>query len=165
MGISMRLYSAPDPDLWAFAGAPRTLQMWLRYPHSQPEVSLDDTWEHLDAILAGEPSVPSQSPLTPKGADWTYPAAADRGAHALSSTTTQQLLHTIEQVGRPQVEAYVRQRWEAAAIQNGASPEVVPALLSAEAEDLLRHLARLREACTLAVGKGYGLVMALWEVA
>jgi hypothetical protein len=31
------------------------------------------------------------------------------------------------------------------------------------AERLLTHLTRLREACELAVSKGYGILMALWE--
>ena len=30
-------------------------------------------------------------------------------------------------------------------------------------ERLLTHLTRLREACELAVSKGYGILMALWE--
>jgi hypothetical protein len=30
-------------------------------------------------------------------------------------------------------------------------------------ERLLTHLTRLREACELAVSKGYGILMALWD--
>ncbi len=163
MSISMRLYPAPDPDLYAFAGAPKTLQMWLRYPHSIPEVSLGDAWEDLDAILAAFPGAPSPSPLTPNGADLKYPEGADRGAHAISSTTTQRLLRSIEQVERPQVEAYVRQRLATTATPTTPSPELSAWLVLAETEALLADLARLREICTLALGKGYGLVMALWE--
>jgi hypothetical protein len=163
MGISMLLYLAHDSDLRAFTGAPRTLQVWLRYPHSIPPVSLHEYWQDLDAILAGEPSERSKSRLRPQEADWTYPFVADRGAHALSSISTEQLLHSIELVARPQVEAYVRQRWVAKAVKTGEVPELAPAQVSLGTEELLVHLARLRESCALAVSKGYGLLMALWE--
>lgn len=163
MGISMWLYSAPDSDLRAFAGAPRTLQIWLRYPRSLPDVSLHEHWQDLDAILGSEPSVHSKSPLRPQGADWTYPFVADRGAHALSSTTTEDLLHSIDQVDRPKVEDYVRRQWAAQALEVGHSPELTPMQLSSRTDELLVHLARLRESCALALSKRYGLLMALWE--
>jgi len=163
MGICMRLYLAPDSDLRAFSGAPRTLRVWLRYPRSQPDISLREYWEDLDAILTSDPSVHPKPSLRPQGADWTYPFVADRGAHALSSTSTEHLLHSIDQVARPQVEAYVRQRWEARARQTGQPPELPPTRLSAETEELLVYLARLRESCALAVGKRYGVLMALWQ--
>lgn len=162
MGISMRLYMAPDSDLHAFTGAPRTLQLWLRYPHAQPEVSLDDRWQDLDAILGGVPSTHSKSPLSPNGANWKYPDAADRGAHALSSTVTKNLLHAVEQITRSEVETYVRRR-ASRATEEGLSPDATPAQLSAEVDELLMYLSRLRESCTLATGKGYGILMALWE--
>jgi hypothetical protein len=163
MVMSMRLYLAPDSDLHAFTGAPRTLQLWLRYPHAQPEASLDDRWQDLDAILGGEPSTHSKSPLTPNGANWKYPAAADRGAYAISSTVTKHLLHAVEQITRSHVEAYVRRRWASRAIDDGLPPDPPPAQLAAEVEELLTYLSRLRESCTLAAAKGYGLLMALWE--
>ena len=162
MAISMRLYLAPDSDLRAFGGAPRTLRVWLRYPRAIPDVSLDGHWQDLDAILAAEPSVDSKAPLRPQGADWTYPFVADHGAHALSSTSIEHLLHSIAQVGRPQVEAYVQRRWESRARQAGQSADLAAVQLSAETEELLLYLARLREVCALAVGKGYGMLMVLW---
>lgn len=163
MGICMRLYSAPDSDLYAFAGAPRTLQVWLRYPRPVPEVSLHGHWLDLDAILGSEPSAVSNSPLTPNSADWKYPTAADRGAYALTSTSTEVLLHLIERIGRPQVETYVRQRWVAEALQTGQPADPTPAQLASRTEELLQPLALLRDSCRLAQSKGYGLLMALWE--
>jgi hypothetical protein len=163
MGIGMRLYMAPDSDLYAFAGAPRTLQMWLRYPRSVPDVELHEHWKDLDAIVGAEPSAPSRSPLTPEGANLAYPTAADHGAHALSSTSTKHLLHAVEAVARPKVEAYVRQRWAAHVPQTGSLPDLAPEQVEIETDELLEYLGRLRQACTLAAGKGYGLLMALWE--
>jgi len=163
MGIRMHLYLAPDPDLHAFTGAPRTLQMWLRYPHPQPEVSLGERWQDLDAILGGQASAHSKSPLTPSSANWKYPEAADHGAHALSSTVTKRLLHSVEQITRSDVEAYVRRHWATRAIENGLPPDPSPAQVSSETAELMMYLDRLRESCTLAAGKGYGLLMALWD--
>jgi hypothetical protein len=137
--------------------------LWLRYPHAQPEVSLDDRWRELDAILGGEPSTPSKSPLTPNGANWKYPNAADRGAYALSSTVTKRLLHSVDQITRSGVEAYVRRSWTSRAIEHGLPMNPSPAQLSAEVEELWMYLNRLRESCTLAATKGYGILMALWE--
>jgi hypothetical protein len=163
MGISMRVYLAPDSDLYAFAHAPRTLQLWLRSPRSLPDVSLQEYWKDLDAILASEPSMHPRSPLTATGADLRYPSAADRGAHALSSTSTAHLLRSLEQVARPQVEAYVRQAWAAQALEAGLSSDLSPVQLSEATDELVLYLSRLRESCTLAVAKGYGLLMALWD--
>lgn len=163
MRIGMRLYLAPDSDLRAFAGAPRTLRKWLRFPRSVPEVSLDEHWQDLDAILAAATTGPSRSPFTPQGADWTYPFVADHGAYALSSTSTEDLLHSTEQVGRPEVEAYVLRKWAARAHSTECSPDLTPAELASRTEELLVYVARLREACALAVSKRYGVLMARWE--
>jgi hypothetical protein len=35
--------------------------------------------------------------------------------------------------------------------------------LSEATDELVLYLSRLRESCTLAVAKGYGLLMALWD--
>ena len=162
MGISMRLYLAPDSDLYAFGGAPRTMQAWIRYPRSTPDVSLQEYWQDLEAILFDE-AAGRPSPFRPQGADFTYPFIADHGAYALSSTSTLTLLQRIDQVARPQVEAYVQRRWAGLTVQAGHSPELTPVQLSAQTEELLLYLSRLREACTLAARTGYGLLMALWE--
>jgi hypothetical protein len=151
----MWVYPAPDPDLAAFAGAPRTLRMWLHYPHAMQTISLGAHWQDLDTILTHEPSWRSKSALRPQNADWTYPFAADHGAHALSSTSTGQLLHSIDQIERPTVEAYV-------ALRSGLS-EVTLEQVSTRTDELLLNLARLRESCILAGTKGYGLLLALWE--
>lgn len=163
MHIGMRLYLAPDSDLRAFAGAPRTLRIWLRYPRSVPDISLDAHWQDLDSILAGASNEPSRPLLRPQGADWTYPFVADHGAHSLSSTSTQHLLHSAEQIGRTEVEAYVRRQWAAQAQATGRSPDPAPEELASRTEQLLVYLAHLREACSLAVSRGYGILMALWE--
>ena len=155
MSAVMRVYVAPDSDLAAFAGAPRTLRMWLHFPHALPPVSLGGHWQALDTILANEPSWRSASALRPQNADWTYPFAADRGAYALSSTSTGYLLHTIDQIERPTIEAYV-------ALKLGLSEHTVKQL-STRTDELLLYLARLRASCALAVGKGYGILLALWE--
>ena len=164
MGIGMRLYLAHDSDLRAFTGAPRTLQMWLRYPHSLPETSLKDSWQDLDSILLNESFADSRSLLRPQGADWTYPFVADRGAHAISATSTVQLLSAIDAVDRARVEAYVRRRAAAQTKDNGPpAPALTPEELSRATDDLLHYLSRLRESCALAVSKGYGVLMALWD--
>ena len=98
-------------------------------------------------------------PLVP-GADRTYPAAADHGAHGLSLASTRQVLEAIEQVSRPQIEAYVR---ESRAAQLGQAFEITQEEVSEVTDGLLRYLTRLRESCTHAVGKYYGVLLALWE--
>ncbi|HXI21430.1 MAG TPA: hypothetical protein VNH46_10105 [Gemmatimonadales bacterium] len=155
-GVSMRLYLAPDSDLRAFAVAPRTLQLWLRSPRPWPIISLQQSWADLGAILAAV-APEAASPLSPQGADYTYPFVADRGAYALSSPSTEDLLRRLERVTASVVEAYVR----------GDAPAPEPASpagrqLAARTEELLASLARLREHCALAVEKRYGLLMALW---
>jgi hypothetical protein len=137
--------------------------MWLRYPHSIPDVPLHEHWRNLDAIVGAEPTAPSRSPLTPEGANLTYPFAADHGAHALSSTATKHLLHAVEAVTRQKIEAYVRQRWEAHVPQTGSLPDLAPEQLDIEADELLEYLGRLRQSCALGAARGYGLLMALWE--
>jgi hypothetical protein len=165
MSICMRLYVVPDSDIRAFTGAPRTLQKWLRQRRPDTDMWLQDRWRDLDAILAGKSSVPGQySPLTPQGADFTYPAAADHGAHALSSSSTEALLHAIAEITPPQVEAYLRGRSAAHASQTGGPPTSPSVELASGTDDLLLHLACLQEACALAVAKRYGLLMALWEL-
>jgi len=165
MGICMRLYVVPDSDIRAFTGAPKTLQKWLRQRRPGSDMWLQDRWRDLDAILADRSSVPGQySPLTPQGADFTYPSVADHGAHALSSTSTEALLHALAEITRPQVEAYLRGRSAAQASQTGGPPASPSVELSSGTEDLLVHLACLQEACALAVGRRYGLLMALWEL-
>ena len=154
MGIRMQVFLAPDSDLRAFAIAPRTLQMWLRYPHARPPVSLTERWRDLDQILATDPELRDRPPLRPQGGDYTYPFVADRGAHALSSPSTEVLLRALQRIGRPEVEAYVRSANAGGAVSAEAPEEEVATLL-----DLL---GRLREMCTYAFGKGYGLLMALW---
>jgi hypothetical protein len=159
MSASMRLYVVPEGDLRAFEVAPRTLQIWLRHPHSQPELSLDESWQDLDAILAAEPVAESRSFLTPTGADRTYPTAADHGAHGLSLASTRQLLEAIDQVSRPQVEAYVRQ---SRAEQLAQALEITQEEVSEVTDGLLLQLTRLRTSCSHAISKYYGLLMALW---
>src|SRR5262245_63562602 len=99
MSISMRLYLAPDSDLYAFTGAPKTLQKWLRSRRSKSDMWLHGYWRDIDAILTGEAALYTRhSPLTPQGGDFLYPGAADHGAHGLSSTTTERMLRALEQV-------------------------------------------------------------------
>jgi hypothetical protein len=160
MAMIMRVYLSPDSDLRAFAGAPRTLQMWLRYPHSPPAMALGEGWRDLDAILRDDASGQQASPLAPAGADYTYPFAADHGAHGLSSPSAERLLQAIDAVTRERVEGYVQRR------QGGRrrpSRPPTPAEVAARTDELLAGMAQLRERCALAVTKRYGLVMALWE--
>jgi hypothetical protein len=153
MSISMRLYLAPDSDLRAFGGAPKTLQKWLRQPRVPADMWLQERWRDIDAILAtGTLEQGRYSPLTAEGSDFTYPSAADHGAYALSSTSTERLYHALGEVSRDQVEAYLLDR------------SVTRTELPSETEELLAHLGCLDEACRLAVGKRYGLLMALWEL-
>ncbi len=161
MTTCMRLYLAHQSDFYAFSKAPRTLGIWLHSPHPSREVSLQDAWQDLDALLAGAAAAPS--PLRPEAADWTYPAAADQGGHAISAATTERLLHSIQKLDRDQVAAYVERRWTAQTLPSANVGEPTPEELSAGTETLLGYLTRLREACELAVSKGYGIFMALWE--
>jgi hypothetical protein len=163
MGICMRLYLAPEADLRTFAVAPLTLKAWLQHPRSSRDISLHEYWRGLDAILTSIPSTRTRPWLTPEGADYVYPGAADHGAHSLSSGSTAELLRTIDQVTSAQVAAYVRQRWEAESAEADHATSLTPAQLSAAAEELELYFAPLRESCVRAVDKGYGLVMALWD--
>jgi hypothetical protein len=161
MAICMRLYLAHQSDFFAFSRAPRTLGIWLRSPHALPDVLLGEAWHDIDALLTGATAAPSQ--LRAEGGDWTYPAAADHGAHAISAATTQRLLESVQQIDRPKVAAYVRRRWVLQAFLKGEASELAPGQLAAMTDELLGHVTRLREACELAVRKGYGILMALWE--
>ena len=163
MGLRMRLYPAPDPDLGAFSIAPQTLKAWLRYARSRPEVSLRESWRELDAILGATDPAPSASPLTPRGATWNFPGASERGAFALSSKATAQLREALDRVTRTQVEAQVRRRWMVEAMNAGAASERDAAELTAAADELLQYLRLLRETCAFAETKGYGLLMELSE--
>jgi hypothetical protein len=164
MGISMRLYLAPDSDLRAFTGAPKTLQKWLRQRRSMADMWLQEHWRDIAALLAADPAAPpNYSPLTPEGADFAYPTVADHGAHGLSSTLTEQLLQSLGRITASQVEAHVRHRSLTHSSAAGSAPPS-PQELSAEAEALLAELACLEEACALAASKRYGLLMALWEL-
>ena len=163
MGISMLLYAAPDPDLRAFALAHSALKAWLRLPRTLPDLAVHEHWRDLDAVIARAPASPSPSPLTDAAADWRFPEVADHGAYALSSTSTQRLLMAIEQVRPPDIEAYVRERW----VRQGERPGQVPDLPSAEVGsrvgELELHLGKLKDYSALAVKRGFGLVLALWE--
>jgi hypothetical protein len=164
MGNSIRLALAPDSDLRAFTGAPRTLRAWLRYPRPIPDVSLRECWEDLDALLASVAGPGAGSPLRPQSADYTYPFAADHGAFALSSTRTQELLASLEGLTPDRVEAYVRERQEhRSAIAGGGSARSSEGEGIPDTEKLLHCLARLRECCALAVAKRYGLLMTRTE--
>lgn len=160
----MRLYLAPESDLRAFTGAPKTLGVWLRYPRALADAWLHRSWPDLNAILAAAPGTPTPSPLTPSGADWTYPTAADHGAFALSPNHTKQLLETIDGVGPAEVTAHVRARWARRNADQGRDLAPSEEQLDREVEELLSYLACLQDACTRAQVKGYGLVMALWAI-
>lgn len=159
----MRLYLAPDSDLRAFTGAPRTLQLWLRYPRSMADAWLDQSWRDLDAIIAATPGTPTRSPLTAAGADWIYPTAGDHGAHALTPEHTRQLLETIERIGPGEVELYVRERYDRRNGE-GTAAQQPDDFFDKEVADLMGYLSCLQEACVRAQVKGYGLVMALWSI-
>jgi hypothetical protein len=163
MGICMRLYLAPDPDLRAFAVAPAALKAWLRFPRGLPEVSLQEYWRDLDTLLAATPAADTESLLTANGADWIFPEAGDLGAYGLSSTSMQVLRKAVEQVQRSQVEAYVRMQWSRWSQETGGPPQPTAMQLSAATEEVLLYLGRLQGACALAAAKGYGTVMVLWE--
>ncbi|HSB53137.1 MAG TPA: hypothetical protein VLD58_02230, partial [Gemmatimonadales bacterium] len=71
MAVSMRLYLAPDSDLYAFTGAPRTLQKWLRSRRSIADMWLHGYWRHIDALLVSEAKAYAKhSPLSPLGGDF-----------------------------------------------------------------------------------------------
>ena len=159
----MRLYLAPEADLRTFAVAPNTLKVWLQFPRSSRDIALHEYWHGLDAILAAVPASQDRSWLTPGGADFVYAGAADHGAHSLSAESTASLLRVIDQVTTHRIAAYVRQQWEAEAAMSGRSADVDPELLLGAVEELELYFAPLREFCAKAEGKGYGLVMALWN--
>lgn len=159
----MLLYAAPDPDLRAFAVAHSALQAWLRLPRAVPDLSVHEYWRDLDVLIGRAPGAPSLTPLTAGSADWSIPEVADRGAYALSSISTQRLLAAIEQVTPADVESYVRERWARQAERTGQSPTLTPAQVGSRAGELELYLGKLKEYCGLAVRRGYGLVMALWE--
>lgn len=159
MAFIMRLYPAHDSDLRAFVGAPRTLRVWLRYPHVIPDTSLEEHWRDLDALLAAQPGGSSPGPLRPQSADFTYPFVTEGGAHALSFTSTRTLLSAVERIGRSDVERFVRE-------QDRPSEPNAPAAaedFTLRVDALLHNLTRLRLTLATAVGKGYGVLMALWE--
>jgi len=165
MSISMRLYLAPDSDLYAFTGAPKTLQKWLRSRRSKSDMWLHGYWRDIDAILTGEAALYARhSPLTPPGGDFLYPGAADHGAHGLSSTSTERMLRALEQVTPAQVESYLR-HWS---LLHAPMPSLTEGPIEVEqppqAEEVLTHLGCLVEACSLAFDKKYGLVLALWDL-
>jgi hypothetical protein len=163
MGISMRLYLSPDPDLRAFSVAPAALKAWLRFPRTLPEANLHEYWRDLDAILATTDVASGRSLLSASAADWVYPDVGDRGAFGISSTAMAQLLRAVEQVDRIAVEAYVVQRWTRQALATGQSTDLTPLQISSASGELLLYLGRLRDICTLGVRKGYGVMMAMWE--
>jgi hypothetical protein len=163
MGMSMLLYAAPDPDLRAFAVAHSALNAWLRLPRALPEITVHEYWRDLDVLIGRAPAAPSLSPLTAAGADWAIPQAADGGAHALLSTSTMRLLDAVGQVGREEIEAYVRERWARQAERTGQSPELTPAQIGSRAGELELYVGKLKAYCNVAVQRGYGLVIALWE--
>jgi hypothetical protein len=165
MGVSMRLYLAPDSDLYAFTGAPRTLQKWLRSRRSNTDMWLHGYWRHIDAILVSESlAFPKHSPLTPLGGDFVYPSAADHGAHGLSSTSSERLSRALELVTPAHVESYVR-HWS---LVHAPLPELTGGPIELEppptAEDVRVYLGCLQEVCGYAFDKKYGLVLALWEL-
>lgn len=157
----MRIHPTPDPDLRAFAVAPNTMVAWLRHVESLPTLSLDGVWRDLDAILGEAPSSPSPSPLAPGGADISFPEIGEVHAHGIFSGSTEELLKAVSEVDRRDVEGYLRQRWSAehAAIDEGDDADTPP--LGVITEDLLLALGRLKETLTVAVAKGFGLLMVL----
>lgn len=165
MGVSMRLYLAPDSDLYAFTGAPRTLQKWLRTRRSNTDMWLHGYWRHIDAILVSESlAFAKHSPLTPLGGDFVYPSAADHGAHGLSSTSSERLSRALELVTPAHVESYVR-HWS---LVHAPLPDLTGGPIELEppptANDVRVYLGCLQEVCGYAFDKKYGLVLALWEL-
>jgi hypothetical protein len=157
MPFFMRVFPAHDSDLRAFVGAPRTLRVWLRYPHPVPDLALEGHWRDLDAILATQPGASPAGPLRPQAADFTYPFVTEGGAHALSFNSTKGLLALVEGIGRADVERFVRDR------AMDRAPASADNDARERADELMNHLTRLRLTLALAVGKGYGVLMALWE--
>lgn len=161
----MRLYLAPDSDLFAFTGAPRTLQKWLRSRRSITDMWLHGYWRHIDALLVSEAQAfAKHSPLSPLGGDFVYPTAADHGAHGISSTTTDRLGRALERVTPQHVESYVR-HWP---LVHAPLPEITGGPVELEpppgADDILVYLGCLQEALGVAFDKKYGLVLALWDL-
>lgn len=157
MPFFMRVFPAHDSDLRAFVGAPRTLRVWLRYPHPVPDLALEGHWRDLDALLVTRPGASPAGPLRPQAADFTYPFVTEGGAHALSFGSTKELLALVEGISRSDVERFVRDQ----------EKDVAPASAAADAQgrvdELMSHLTRLRLTLAMAVSKGYGILMALWE--
>jgi len=147
MAAGMKVYLAPDSDLRAFGGAPKTLQLWLR-TRPQPPLELGPSWQMLSDIIGALPDAP-RAPLAAEGADYRYQGAADHGAHGLSSPATERLSAAVARV-------------DLAAVERGLAGSGADGN-SAEAARLLQLLAALREVCERAVTKRYGLVLALWE--
>jgi hypothetical protein len=165
MSVSMRLYLAPDSDLFAFTGAPRTLQKWLRSRRSITDMWLHGYWRHIDGLLVTEAQAfTKHSPLSPLGGDFVYPVAADHGAHGISSTTTERLSRALEKVTPEHVESYVR-HWS---LVHAPLPEITGDPVEIEpapaADDILVYLGCLQEALGVAFDKKYGLVLALWDL-
>ncbi len=165
MAVSMRLYLAPDSDLYAFTGAPRTLQKWLRSRRSLTDMWLHEYWRHLDGLLVSEArAYPKHSPLHPLGGDFVYAAAADHGAHGISSTSTERLARSLEKITPEHIGSYVR-HWlvdhAPLPVLSGGPVEVEPPPLP---DDVATYLGCLHEACGVAFDKKYGMVLALWEL-
>lgn len=157
----MRIYPTPDPDLRAFSLAPNTMIAWLRHAESLPMLSLEGTWHDLDAILGEAPSAPSPSPLSPGGADISFAEIAEVRAHGIFSGSTEELLKALGEVDRRDVEGYLRQRWGAEQTGADEADDGDTPPLGVITEDLLLALGRLRETLTVAVAKGFGLLMVL----
>jgi hypothetical protein len=155
----MRIHPTPDPDLRAFSLAPNTMIAWLRHAESLPMLSLDGTWRDLDAILGEAPSSPSPSPLSPGGADISFAEISEVRAHGIFSGSTEELLKALGEVDRRDVEGYLRQRWGADHSDGADGGDTPP--LGVITEDLLLALGRLKETLTVAVAKGFGLLMVL----
>ncbi len=165
MAVSMRLYLAPDSDLFAFTGAPRTLQKWLRSRRSLADMWLHGSWRHIDGLLVSESKAYAKhSPLSPLGGDFVYPTAADHGAHGLSSTTVERLGRALETVTAEHIASYVR-HWSLVHAPlpdlSGGPIELEP---SPTLEEVQLYLGCLQEACGVAFDKKYGLVLALWDL-
>jgi hypothetical protein len=159
MPFFMRLFPVHDSDLRAFVGAPRTLRVWLRYPHAVPDLALEGHWRDLDALLAAQPGSSPAGPLRPQAADFAYPFVTEGGAHALSFNSTRGLLALVERIGRADVERFVRDE----DTRGTPATETTDRDALARVDELLHHLTRLRLTLAMAVGKGYGILMALWE--
>ena len=160
----MRLYLAPDSDLYAFTGAPRTLQKWLRSRRSATDMWLHGYWRHIDALLVEAKLYAKHSPLSPLGGDFIYPSAGDQGAHGISSVTTERLGRSIESVTPAVVESYIRS-WS---LMHAPLPDITGAPVELapppNLDEVMVYLGCLQEACGHAFDKKYGLVLALWDI-